>query len=169
MNSKGQAALEYLMTYGWALVIIVIVAGILFFIAVTPQAGVICTSSDPVKIVLKTSNIGAGTAAATPAVPNSIDLQNGTGGSISNVGVVGADGSVFSATGEALCSSGTTVCTADTNMATVSGGAEMFLYPEYAATKVSGDPVVSATYTLRYLDQFNYPKIATITCSGKVV
>lgn len=30
MNSKGQSALEYLMTYGWALVVIVIVVAALF-------------------------------------------------------------------------------------------------------------------------------------------
>lgn len=33
MNKKGQAALEYLMTYGWGLVIVVVFAGVLFVIA----------------------------------------------------------------------------------------------------------------------------------------
>ena len=32
MNKKGQAALEYLMTYGWALIIIAIVMGVLIFV-----------------------------------------------------------------------------------------------------------------------------------------
>ena len=37
MNSQGQAAFEYLMTYGWALIVIAIVVGFLIFTVNNPQ------------------------------------------------------------------------------------------------------------------------------------
>ena len=37
MDSKGQEALEYILTYGWALIVIVIVVGVLIFIVSTPS------------------------------------------------------------------------------------------------------------------------------------
>ncbi|HLC79457.1 MAG TPA: hypothetical protein VJG83_03420 [archaeon] len=39
MNSKAQSALEYLMTYGWALVVIVIVVAALVFMITPTQLG----------------------------------------------------------------------------------------------------------------------------------
>ncbi len=51
MNSKAQAGLEYLMTYGWALIMIATVIGVLVFLVGTPTAtGFDCKSSDPTKI-----------------------------------------------------------------------------------------------------------------------
>jgi uncharacterized protein (UPF0333 family) len=56
-NKKGQAALEYLMTYGWAILVIVIVLGILLLLftnmsrvekcLVTPQ-GFTCGNANPI-------------------------------------------------------------------------------------------------------------------------
>jgi len=57
MNSKAQAGLEYLMTYGWALVLIVTVAGVLFFVMAPPTESFICRSSDPTKIIIKQYNL----------------------------------------------------------------------------------------------------------------
>jgi len=34
MNKKGQSAMEYLMTYGWAILVIIIVIAVLFYIGV---------------------------------------------------------------------------------------------------------------------------------------
>jgi len=47
LSKKGQAALEYLMTYGWALVVIAIVIGVLIFMGIlkAPSAGT-CTGLD---------------------------------------------------------------------------------------------------------------------------
>ncbi|MBN1940546.1 MAG: hypothetical protein JW772_00020 [Candidatus Diapherotrites archaeon] len=53
MFSRSQAGLEYLMTYGWALVLIVSVASVLFFVFAPPQQEFLCRSSDPTKIVLE--------------------------------------------------------------------------------------------------------------------
>ncbi|MCW1304729.1 MAG: hypothetical protein OH354_03050 [Candidatus Parvarchaeota archaeon] len=44
MKKKAQAALEYLMTYGWAILVIVIVIAALYALGVfTPKASVPCT------------------------------------------------------------------------------------------------------------------------------
>ncbi len=44
MNNKGQSALEYLMTYGWALIVIAIVIGILIYIMAGATGEITCTS-----------------------------------------------------------------------------------------------------------------------------
>ena len=80
MNNKGQAALEYLMTYGWALVVIVIVVAALFAFGIfnPPSAGT-CTglsklaykdhaldSADDFTLIIANGNIGSiGTISAS--------------------------------------------------------------------------------------------------------
>ncbi len=74
MNKKAQASLEYLMTYGWALILIATVIAVLIFVVMAPTDMVIFSSSDPTKIMIKGySNIGTGVE---------IKLQNITGGKI---------------------------------------------------------------------------------------
>jgi len=62
MNNRAQAAMEYLMTYGWALIVIAVVIGVLWYVTSGVTGGVNCTSK---------STAGA----------NGVDLslQNGTG------------------------------------------------------------------------------------------
>ena len=74
MNSKAQAGLEYLMTYGWALIIIATVVGVLVFVVSTPADDVIFSSSDPTKIMFK--------ASAVIRTNLELKLQNITGGNI---------------------------------------------------------------------------------------
>ena len=74
MNSKAQAGMEYLMTYGWALILVVTVIGVLVFIVSTPVDDVVFRSSDPTKLMLKGASVLAGAA--------QIKLQNITGGKI---------------------------------------------------------------------------------------
>ncbi len=74
MNQKAQASLEYLMTYGWALVIIASVVGVLVFVINPTSATASFSSSDPSKIMLKGSSITENTAGLV--------LQNITGGAI---------------------------------------------------------------------------------------
>lgn len=67
MNQKAQASLEYLMTYGWALIMISTVIGILVFLVGTPtQMGIDCQSSDPTQIDF----VGARFDAATQPSPS---------------------------------------------------------------------------------------------------
>ncbi|MCX6799010.1 MAG: hypothetical protein NTW59_02855 [Candidatus Diapherotrites archaeon] len=165
MNKRGQAALEYLMTYGWALIVIAIVVGVLIFIVSSPAGGVVCSSSDPAKILFKSSNILAGAALTTPASTTAvINIQNATGGAIGTVHVSAATGN-FSATGEIISTS--TTGTADTDITTVVSGGNMYIMPEYSADIASAATILGS-YTFTYNDQFGYAKSAVITCQGKV-
>jgi hypothetical protein len=74
VNKKAQAGLEYLMTYGWALILIATVVGVLVFIVSSPAENVIFTVSDPTKFTLK------GQALTGPSLE--AKLQNITGGPI---------------------------------------------------------------------------------------
>lgn len=48
MNSRAQAGLEYLMTYGWALILVATVIGVLVFVVGNPtNSGIRCTIDDP--------------------------------------------------------------------------------------------------------------------------
>lgn len=73
MDKKAQAGLEYLMTYGWAIVLVATVVGVLVFIvADTPEEEF--NISDPTSFILKGSQTADGQAI--------IKLQNITGGQI---------------------------------------------------------------------------------------
>ncbi len=75
MNRRAQAGLEYLMTYGWALVIVATIVGVLIFVALPPTQHVSFSSSNPGKILLKSGSVGADGSVAAVA-------QNATGGPI---------------------------------------------------------------------------------------
>lgn len=156
MNKRGQAALEYLMTYGWALVIIVVVAGILFFIISSPTAGVTCQSSDPAKIPLKASNV------LSTDTSSEIKLTNGTAGSITVTGAA-ADGTVLIITagtvnGDTMAASGMTT--------SVTSGQDIVIVPDGGANYFSTTASQTGNYTLSYTDQFGYAKTVTVTCQG---
>ncbi len=146
MNSRGQAALEYLMTYGWALVIIVVVAGILFFIMSSPAGGVSCTSSDPTKMPIQSSNVGK-------TAPQSIKIINGTGGNIATMTFAGAG------------SFAEDVPTNPGTQNSMQSGAVLELRP--TCDTCSTDALASGTkITVAYNDQFGYNKQAIMTCQG---
>lgn len=73
MEKKGQSALEYLMTYGWALIVIAIVIGVLVFIMSTTTAGSNCTS-DNTQIIYVDHTVSGGAL--------TLKLQNGAGKTI---------------------------------------------------------------------------------------
>jgi len=154
MNSRGQAALEYLMTYGWALVIIVVVAGVLFLIAMTPSGGVVCNSSDPAKFPIARYNIASG------ASPNEIVVQNGTGGSITLTDVNGFVPNTFSDLNGAV---------SEQDGASVYGGATITLTGVCTSGSCDLGEGYSGQAILTYTDQFGYEnKTVTITCQGTV-
>jgi len=140
MNSRGQAALEYLMTYGWALVIIVVVAGILFFIMSSPTAGVTCNSSDPAKVPVQSANLPKGADGV-------IKLINGTAGTIV-VGTVTGLGDLNAAA---------------TTATTVTGGNVITI----TQTGIGSRALQTGTQvTVNYTDQFSYAKSVIVTCQG---
>ena len=81
MNSKAQAGMEFLMTYGWALILVVTVIGVLVFIVSSPVSDVTFRSSDPTKLMLKGASVLAGAV--------QIKLQNITGGKITITALTG--------------------------------------------------------------------------------
>jgi len=84
MLKRAQAGLEYLMTYGWALVLIVTIVGALLFVVSAPTGELTVSSSDPSKIMVKSSVLSGGQV--------EVILQNVTGGSMS-IGSVALGGS----------------------------------------------------------------------------
>jgi len=72
MNNRGQAAMEYLMTYGWALIVIAVVIGVLWYVTSGVTGGVTCTSKSN-NFIVKAAAISAGTDGVD------ISIQNGTG------------------------------------------------------------------------------------------
>lgn len=152
MDKRGQAALEYLMTYGWALIVIAIVVGVLVFIVSSPAGNIVCNSSDPAKILVKASQISS-TATAGSSI-GTIKLTNLTGGDITNVLCFG-DGGGFDNNATM------TGCTSS-----VTSGAEITLLPN--AGTASASAYGSSTIAIGYTDYASLDRNATITCSGPI-
>ena len=79
MNKKGQSSLEYLMSYGWALVMVVIIVGILVFIISSPAKTDTFSITNSTEIMLKGGIVQDTTAIAI--------LQNITGGEINIIDI----------------------------------------------------------------------------------
>ena len=75
ISKKSQSAMEYLMTYGWAILVVLIALGALFYLGVfSPKTANSCVASSPitctdVKLAGNTLNvvIGATGVSSTPA------------------------------------------------------------------------------------------------------
>ena len=77
LKAKAQSALEYLMTYGWSLVVIAIVIGTLIFIAAPTSSDLVFFSATS-QFLVKDSNFdhfGGDNSA-------NLILQNATGGPV---------------------------------------------------------------------------------------
>lgn len=150
MNNRGQAALEYLMTYGWALIVIAIVVGVLVFIVSSPAGNIVCNSDDPAKVMVKASKIE--TTAAAAATLGDIKITNLTGGDMTSVLCTG-DGLAFEGA--------VTGCST-----TVTSGAEITLQPTGGTTSTT--PYSTAVIKMKYTDYASLDRNATITCSGPI-
>jgi len=150
MNNRGQAALEYLMTYGWALIVIAIVVGVLVFIVSSPGQEVVCNSSDPAKVMVKASQIDNSTG------DGSIIITNLTGGDMSSVTVMNdtdmASGGAFA--GDDFTDGGT-----------ITSGAQMTL--GLTGTATSGTYSTSSI-GIAYTDYAGFVRDANITCNGPI-
>lgn len=72
MNKRGQVGMEYLMTYGWALILIATIVGMIVFIMSPPTETVSFTSSEPTRVLVKGIGVSGNTGGLV--------LQNATGG-----------------------------------------------------------------------------------------
>jgi uncharacterized protein (UPF0333 family) len=79
LGKKGQSSLEYLVTYGWAFILIATVMGVVVFLIGSSASTATFSSSEPAKILLNAGTISPGQA--------TIKLQNITGGQITVSGI----------------------------------------------------------------------------------
>jgi hypothetical protein len=148
MNPRAQAGLEYLMTYGWALVLISVVAAILVFVVGSPAGETTFSSSDPAKMALK-----AGAAAGTDA---EIKLQNLTGGRLDVT-----DSTLTGAFSGATCTLNGLALPTGSSSIEVMGGGEIDL----VCSGVSGS---SGTISLQYTDYAGLQRQIDISMGGAV-
>lgn len=144
MNKKGQSALEYLMTYGWALIVIAIVIGILIYVTSTSTGGTVCQSQSQ-ELVVKDYSITTGTGGVN------LSLTNKTSGTISGVSAV-SSGSFPGSDTNTLAGS----FTVGTNFAIKNNG------PTAAGAYSNG--IVTVTFNVAG----GVPHTAKIVCSGTV-
>ena len=145
MDRKGQSALEYLMTYGWALIVIAIVIGVLIFVTSGATGGVTCQSQSTGVIVTEWA-VNAGTDGV------GLTLRNATGGTVVPTGATGS-GSFSDTNGSELSAS----VTKNTTF-TVTG----------IDGPAAGNTFSDGTVTVNYTTQGGLNATATIVCAGTV-
>lgn len=143
-DNKAQSALEYLMTYGWALIVIAIVIGVLIFVTSGATGGVTCQSQSS-GIQVTEWSVKAGTSGV------GLTLRNATGGAITSVAAMGSG--QFSVTGTA---SPTTVPKNTTF--TVTG----------ITAPVAGTSLSTAYVDVNYTTAGSLPASARMICSGTI-
>ncbi len=147
LRQRGQSALEYLMTYGWALVVIVIViAALVFLIQPSQVGGNTCSATSG--ILITNHQVDSATDQITLA------LSNQTATTLSNVDVTvsGTVGGVA-----------TTATTPDLNsLGTVAQQHTMTLAPVFNAGST-----YSLQVTFGYADRDGFARSVTATCNGQ--
>ena len=151
-DNKAQSALEYLMTYGWALIVIAIVIGVLIFVTSGATGGVTCQSSST-GVVVKNW-----TVSSTQGV--GLSVQNTTGSDITVTGVT-AFGTSFQ-TG-----------TPQVNGGSIGSGVVITKNSTFSITGLSASAgnVQNSGASIAYLigsGTSALPATGTVTCSGTV-
>ena len=134
MVRKGQSALEYMMTYGWAILVIVIVAAVLYSLGIFSPA----------------SSVGSGatgfapfTASASNCTSSGLEIAFTVGGTPGGAPVAITTGSISSATGYVPGSFSSANPSGDVN----SGSVIKVLFTGSCASGVHYSASVSITYT----------------------
>ena len=164
--AKGQSALEYMMTYGWAILIIVIVAVILYSMGIfNPRASVTASSSGFSPFAasaaicsasgLKVSfSVGGLPDGATAAILDNLTLSSPSGFSTSSGFPVtlkpaaGVDGDAFG--GATTVSSGSSFTVNDSTATCGTSGVPFTASGalDYSVTTAAGSAVFTATGTI---------------------
>lgn len=152
LNQRGQSALEYLMTYGWALIVIAIVIAVLIFVTSGATGGATCQSSSQA-LVVKESSISAASGVG-------LTLMNATGGQI--VGVTAS-----------ASASPTTTTFGDTPGLVQVGGVDANVVPKNSNFTVTGLTAAAGTLNnvpvrIDYNTAGGLPATAIITCNGTI-
>lgn len=147
MDFRAQAAMDYLLTYGWAIVLIAVMSSVIFVLFGPPPIGVNCSSSDS-KLPVQAFYILKGS-------PPSIRVLNGTGGTITALAASGG-GANNSFTGAAIAVP-----------ASLDNDAVLTLNPVCDAACTNGASLdFNTSVTLRYTNQFGYDKNMKVNCQG---
>ncbi len=165
INQRGQSALEYLMTYGWALVVIVIVVAALVLLVGNPQSGDNCSQAGT-GFSLSNQNLVAAVANANTW---EIVMSNITGRSIT---LESADNSLDSAPTWSP-SAGTagvddiTINTVaiNTNNVTITPGQQVTLRIQAPSTNTIANTRYSTNFKLTYNDG-QFDRNVSLNCSG---
>ena len=153
MDKRGQSALEYLMTYGWALIVIAIVIGVLIYVTSSSTGGVTCQSQSTA-LVLKEWAVVAGLDGA------GITLQNATGGTIDAANISAVGSGSFAPTD----SPDDTAITPATGNLTVGNTFTVTLVDVVAAGNSFSDGIITVTYETAG----GLTGSGTIVCAGTV-
>src|SRR3989344_8335757 len=140
IGKKGQAALEYMMTYSWALVVIAIVVGVLIFMGIlrAPVAG-ICTGYE---------NLGYADHTMDSNGNFALYLSNGTGLAIKGISVAFSD---------------EIGGTAATSASVVAAGNDFIIFGQ---TNIKKGEQYRGTVTISYVRGKYARHIEKITCTG---
>lgn len=137
-------------------VVIVLIAGGLLFVVLFlfqgPPPSIMCSSSDPAKILMKASQ-----------VDNSFELESVDVGTIILTNLTGGDISIVSCTGSGAFEE--VLDSSDGCTATVVSGKEIELKPDSGANIGTFS---SSTIKISYKDYADFSRTATITCSGQI-
>ncbi len=157
MNSRAQSALEYLMTYGWTLIVISLAVGTLVFVITPPSE--VSFASTSTRLLLKDSEVDS-------AGNTGIVLQNATGGAISVSGLylIGDFGDFADA--ELVVQGDLRVRTSITpsNTVSVPAGAEMTI----RNVRYTGNGSVNGKIMLEYTTRFGLRETTDIIASGSM-
>ena len=143
MKMKGQTAIEYLMTYGWAILIILIVAGVLAYYGIFAPSGFLGPTArgfGQVQVLNPWSLVAANGALT-------LNLENRVGGTITITNVSytltnGGTGTYYDLPTCSGCSSGTDI---------TSGSKAVFITtPVPAPTGLTAGSTYTATVTIAY-------------------
>ncbi|MDO8633711.1 MAG: hypothetical protein Q7K34_00265 [archaeon] len=149
-KKKGQSALEYLMTYGWALVVIVIVIAALVFLIQPSQVGGNTCSTTSGILITNHQVDSAGAGGVNKVV---LALSNQTASTLTdlNISVTGSVGSApVNYTDQAPLRTLGTIAENE--------------------TVLLAEDITAATYslqiTMKYTDRDQFPRTVTSTCNG---
>lgn len=143
---RAQAGLEYLVTYGWALVLIATILGTLVFIIGSPSSTVTFSSSNPTKIAMK--------AGSFTGTNTEISMMNITGGKIEITSV-----STPSSYATCFLNNADVSGISTSSPVAVNSGGEILV-------ECSGVTDASGTISIGYIDYAGLQRSVGITASG---
>ena len=164
---KGQTAIEYLMTYGWAILIILIVAGVLAYYGIFAPSGFLGPTARGFGQVqvLNPWSLSAANGALT------LNLENRVGGTISVTNITytltnGGTGTGWAATPTDLtCVAGSGCISGSTNLTSVTKGVFIAAPPVAQRATISG--AAGSTYTTTITIYYTYSG-STFSSTGTI-